>query len=172
MQPTWLLALLICLLAIAGCRDEKRSASFQTPEETDVQRHYETDQAKLQKLIQLGAAPSSVRWQTFEKGANHDGLGPRDWGLIAVLEYDEATMQRIRGQVTAKQIDQDLQVGADLAQSWFPDEIRSSFISVPDSNNLMLNKPRYEPTLFMKPPLQHGYCFISGNWLFLYLQTM
>jgi hypothetical protein len=164
--------LLIGLVAIAGCQNGRLSDATQIPKETHMQQPYEADLAKLGKFIRLDKDPLNARWQTFEKGNSDSGLGPTDWGLIATIEYDPETIQRFVSQMKTMQIHQDLHVDMQLVQDWFPEAIRSSFVNVPDSKNLMLNTSQYEPTLFMKPPLQHGYCFTSGNWLFLYLQTM
>ena len=163
---------LFYLIIAVGCRNDTVSAPTRTSEVINVSQNYETDLVKLKKFIQLDEEPLRVRWQTFEKGSGDNDLGPSDWGLVGVLEYNNEIIQKMLNQTGAKQIDQELHIEPEFVQAWFPEEIHSSFISVPGSQNVMLNKPRYEPTLFLKPPLQHGYVFISGNWVFLYLQTM
>ncbi len=134
---------------------------------------YETDLAKLEKFIRLAEKPRSVRWQIFDKTTvDTGGIGPKDWGLVAVLEYDETTAQALQSQAAQSPMQRELYVNADFVRDWFPDSVRQSFVKDANSDYLKLTLPRYEPAAFAKSPLSDGYVAFSDKAVLLALHTV
>jgi len=151
-----------CILALVSCQSAKSNA----PE-------YSTDLQKLERLVTLNPAPSDVFWQVIEKGSRKGQLGPSDWAIVAILQYDESTMKKL--QATVREIDPlpDIFLEKDFIQVWFQEPVKNCFVQDSNSDYYIITVPAYPPELFAKSPLLHGYFFIvpRENLVFLYLHT-
>lgn len=171
LSKTFLLVAITFL--IVACGSNTFSMHEATVQEAAMPTSLETDREKLATLIQLDIAPQSVQWQTFQKGSSKEtDLGPTDWGLVAVLEYDAATLQSIQTQLAANSLDYEMYVEPNFVQDWFPEAVRNSFVKDTSSDYLILNQPLYQPTLFAKSPLNNGYAFVRDGFVFVYLDTV
>lgn len=174
---TKIILLVTMTLLYVSCGGSALS-SRETGRETTVQEipmstSLETDRDKLATLIQLDVMPQSVQWQTFQKGSsNETDLGPTDWGLVAVLAYDAATISTIQSQLAANPIEYEMFVEPGFVQDWFPEAIRNSFAKDASGDYLVVNQPLFQPALFVKSPLNSGYVFVQDGFVFLYLDTV
>ena len=133
----------------------------------------QTDVDGLRKWMALPGAPTSVQWQVREKGVRTAGIGPTDFELIAVLEYNATDMEQLQSQMVRQTSPADLYVANDFIQPWVPAEIESAFTTdslYPDL--LKLATARYEPDVFTSGSLQNGYAVVVGSYVLVYLHTM
>lgn len=153
---------LICIAGLMSCRSVSNDAS-----------NHSTDVKQLSKFIALDYVPIHVMWQANEKKTRGDQLGPNDWSLLAILEYDESTIKDL--EATVKDISplSNIFVEPAFIVDWFPDPVKDSFVKEPNADYYLINVPVYPPDLFAKSPLLHGYFFImpEENLVFLYLHT-
>jgi hypothetical protein len=153
------------ILTMTSCQDGSITM-------TATQSNTETDVAKLKQFITLPEEPISVLWEVVQKGDKSIGLGPNDWALIAVLNYEDTTLQQIRSDVTGLKPLGELMIQPNFIRDWFPLSIRESFIGAENSDYLSLFVPRYPALRFTKTPLTNGYFFITEDGaVFLYLFT-
>ena len=166
MNPLYLFIPLLFILMIA-CR----SATGQTNQEGTVLHN--TDISELGQLIQLPAQPQNVYWQTYEKGDGRSELGPTDWELVAILEYDPATVTELRTQMALQTHPNELFINPDFVKSWFPQSVKNIFVAdAAYDDYLKLDGDRYEPDMFVQSPLLNGYVIVLDNLIFVYLYTM
>jgi hypothetical protein len=138
-----------------------------------MQPSYETDLSKLERFIKLSEKPLNARWQTFQMtGKTTSELGPTDWNLVAILEYDPGTLQKLKDSMEVLTTPAETFVEANFVKDWFPQAVRDSFVSDPATGYLKLSPTRYKPTLFAQAPLQFGYVFFADSALFIYLHTV
>jgi hypothetical protein len=156
-----LIILIFCLMT--SCRDIGQTM-------TGIPSTIETDISKLSTFISLPHSPASSRWRVIEKGTA--GLGPDDWALMAILQYDETTAQILRTDLADLEPLENVYVDVDFIEDWFRLEIREVFIPEKGTDFLTLSLPRYPATQFAKPPLVNGYFFLTEcGFVFLYLFT-
>jgi hypothetical protein len=150
---------------MTSCQDKEQTM-------TVTSSNVETDIVKLSEFISLPYSPESVKWRMIEKGEDHIGIGPDDWALVAVLNYDETTIQDLHTDITELEPLDKVYVDADFIEDWFPLEVHEVFIPEEGTDFLTLSLPRYPATQFTKPPLVNGYLFLTeSGFVFLYLFT-
>lgn len=143
------------------------------PPENEDTMSPNTDITALDTYIQLPYLPQQAFWQTYEKGVRGSELGPTDWELVAVLEYDEATLKTIQAEMTTQTHPAESFVHQDMVRDWFPEPIKSRFVQDPAyAETFKLTGVRYTPSMFAQSPLSDGYVFIVDNLVFIYLHTM
>lgn len=168
-SAVWLILLIGILPFTTSCRTTTNNSDLPREEQT---MSYQTDVAALNRLIQLPAEPQKAYWQTYDKSDRGSELGPTDWELVAVLEYDVETIQNLQTQLIEQTHPAELFVNPDFVKSWFPPAISDQFVEDARYSQLLkLNSQRYMPTPFTKAPLHTGYLFISDNLIFLFLHT-
>jgi hypothetical protein len=113
----------------------------------------------LSKLINLPRPPKAVWWQTYDVGAR-SGMGPSDWGLRAVLQFDPKDLNHI----LENSPPQEGSLSQDYLQElhvFFPEKVK-------------LQEPVYNPSVFARSPLLQGVMvrIESSNKILLILHTM
>jgi hypothetical protein len=82
----------LTVLLMACSRDDRSSATSVKEPSHDV--------SKLAKRVNLIEVPQAVTYKVSPMG-DSDGIGgPTDYTLVAVLQYDEDTLSRLKGQWT------------------------------------------------------------------------
>lgn len=133
---------------------------------------YESDVTELAKFINMPELPAGASWKTFDMGEPSSiAIGPSDWGIIAILEYDDEAFSRLRARLAQSKIEGDVYVETTFVEEWFPAPIVESYGDDEEENYLVLNQPRYSPEPFAKSPLTQGYAFIRDRFVFVYLHT-
>jgi hypothetical protein len=162
-SATFLFILLTLLLACQRIGGQEDAPSTDAPPSTDVEA--------LAQLITLPYEPERAIWQVQQQG--EPGLGPTDFTLTAVLNYDEATMDQLRAQLENVAPLNPLRVEATFFEEWYPASVQGSFTQEGESNQWLLSVPRYAPDLFAKQSFINGYFFITadGRSIFLSLFT-
>lgn len=167
MRPHLATLLLILFALLAACQSSDDSADAPpTPLPPSA------DMAALAERITLPYEPESVVWQVQQQGVS--GLGPTDFSLVAVLTYDEATMDQLRAQLETTEPLGAMRVEENFFKAWYPDSIRNSFTREAGSDEWVLQGSQYPPDLFAKQSLINGFFFITeeGRSIFLRLFTM
>ncbi len=162
-----MLSMLLCSALLSSCldaRQENVTPGAETPQ---------SDLAMLARLIQLNFQPISAQWLTEPMvSASGSALGPSDWQLIALLEFDEATLSRVKRTLTLQTAPTDLHVRADFVRAWFPEALRARFQRDDSSGNLIWRGERYQPTPFLKAPLTAGFVLIAAPYVLIVLHTL
>lgn len=167
-----LLAVIASLFTLAGCATDLAQQPIST-QETKMAAPYQTDVAKLSQYINLPAQPARALWQVREKGVRGNAIGPTDTELVAVLQLDEDILQELQGRMVQQTSPIDLFVAQDFVQSWFPDPVQQMFVAdTAYPEYLKLVGDRYQPVLFAKGSLSHGYVVIADGFAFIYLHSM
>ena len=133
---------------------------------------YETDVAQLAKFIELPMTPGAVRWQVAEQGVRTGAIGPTDFELVAVLEFDDASIAQLTNEMVEQSSPSAAYVAKSFVRPWFSEAIRGLFVTddaYPDY--LKLAGRRLDPAPFTKGSLQDGYAVIVDNEVLLYLHT-
>lgn len=140
--------------AIVACEDRLSARN------NDMTIEINTDIALLSKFIHLPMTPKNAWWFTKETG--EPGLvGPQDWRLVAVLEFDSAALKKL-----ISNADINDRTSADMA-----------YLS-PESRRLVaphgtVAGPWYNPSVFERSPLLQGsFAKIDDSKIFLSLSTM
>lgn len=131
---------------------------------------FSTDMNALGRLIRLPHQPKTVRWSEITMGK--PGLGPTDYSLIAVLEYDDTTCTEILGESTRELEGNPAMLTKEDAEGWLFPLVRKQL--EPDGEAFYRVKGVvFQPTLFAKPPFVVGYVIRieKTNFLFLTLST-
>lgn len=131
------------------------------------------DVETLGKYINLPSRPIKVFWQTVDITKPSSVPGPTDWSLIAVLTFNEQDLDSIlRGSVRSQQMNRPY-IQEKFVLAWFPLELKKSLASSETPGFWRINQDGYEPDLFEKAPLLHGYFVRVGKTsdVFLYLHT-
>ena len=161
-----IISLQILLIFMMTSCQEANNAMSETPS------NIETDLHKLSQFINLPYPPQSALWQVIRKGGDTIELGPNDWALVAILQYDENTIIKFRVEMANLQPLEKLVVQSNFVQDWFSQAIQNSFIKDEGTDYLTLSVPRYSASQFTKSPLLNGYFFLTENGeIFLYLFT-
>lgn len=147
-----------------------QSACTPTNKETPVKE----DIQELSRLIKLPFPVKAVQWQVLTPGASQTGLGPNDWGLLAVIETTPEERKIFLAQTEAVKIDPVFP--HNWVREWFPPALQALW--KPGTVNsaggtLQLNAQAHDARLFFNSPLQHGYFIPFGDsgQLLLYLFT-
>ena len=153
---------MVCMVGLTSCQSASNNTS-----------NYSTDMKQFSQLVTLDFVPSGIMWQTNEKKYGGSQLGPNDWAIVAVLEYDESVMKELQTVSNETSPLADIFVKREFISDWFPNPIKDSFIEDPNIDYYSIATPVYPPDLFAKSPLLHGYFFIvpGENLVFLYLHT-
>jgi hypothetical protein len=132
----------------------------------------ETDVAKLTKFIALPLAPREVHWQVVEQGVRTGSVGPTDFELVAVMTFDDASIQQLKDEMVEQTNPKEAYVAKTFVKPWFPDSVRRLFAAdaaYPDY--FKVGGMRLDPAPFRKGALQDGYAILTGNEVLLYLHT-
>ncbi len=78
---------------------------------------FETDVAKLTKFITLPLAPREVRWQVVEQGVRTGSVGPTDFELVAVMDFDDASIQKLKDEMVEQTNPKEAYVAKTLRQA-------------------------------------------------------
>lgn len=133
----------------------------------------QTDLSALARFVRLDSPPRSAQWFTEQMTPpSASPLGPTDWQLIALLEYDEATLQQLRATWTPQTTPHELHVLPDFIRDWFPEVLRASFKVDSASGNFVWQGERYLPSAFAKPPLTAGFVLVVDRYVLLVLHTV
>lgn len=109
---------LVLFLLLLGCDQNNYNAPMKTEARTDI--------LSLSKFIQLPIQPVSAQWQTADiiKSATR-APGPRDWGLIAMLEFNKDDLATLVSK--AEQHEGPAQIPASQFHAWLPDRVKDKF---------------------------------------------
>ncbi|MCE7946528.1 MAG: hypothetical protein DYG88_03765 [Chloroflexi bacterium CFX4] len=154
-------------ILLAGCAS---SAAQPTVEPLNTPQ---TDLVALARFVRLDSPPRSAQWFTAQMTPPSESpLGPTDWQLIALLEYDAATLQQLRATLTPHTTPRELHIRPDFIQDWFPEVLRANFQIESASGNLIWQGERYLPSTFAKPPLTAGFVLVIDRYVLLVLHTV
>jgi hypothetical protein len=96
--------LFVCLLTLVVACSRNSAAAVKEPSH---------DVAKLAKRVNLLESPQSVSYKVIPMGDGDGIFGPTDYTLIAVLQYDEASIARLKARST--------RVNPEVRAVWLPD---------------------------------------------------
>ncbi|MEI2688711.1 MAG: hypothetical protein V9H69_02975 [Anaerolineae bacterium] len=135
---------------------------------------YRTDVAGLSKIIALPEQPEQVWWQFAPIGSGGRlAVGPTDYELVAVLQYDLDALQALQDRLEPQTSPAELFVAPDFVRDWFPDPLREAFVADPAfPDTPRLTATRYQPDLFVKGGLLHGFVVVVDDYVLVYLYTM
>ncbi len=125
-----------------------------------------TDVNALSRLIRLPYQPRSVRWTQIKMGKI--GLGPSDYGLIAVLEYDDAICAGILAKSTPELEGNPAILTKEEAGGWLFPLVRNQLEPNGD-HYYKIKGTAFRPTLFAHSPFLIGYVIRIENTNFLLL---
>lgn len=129
---------------------------------------------ELSRLIKLPFSVKAAQWQVLTPGISQTGLGPNDWGLLAVIETTPEERKALLAQAATVKIDPVFP--HNWLREWFPPALRALWkpgIGNSTADTLQLKAQAHDARLFFNSPLQHGYFipFGDGGQLLLYLFT-
>lgn len=134
---------------------------------------YSNSVTELSKYIRLPFPPNKACWQVYKKGSRQTEIGPIDWELIAILDYDSATTLSLRTQMSEQADHTELYVTHEFVKDWFPELVKQRFIQDDIYTEYFQFKgSRYNPGLFIQSPLSGGFVTIIDNLIFLFAHTM
>lgn len=162
-----ILFLIILSIFFVSCTPQTKESVPQK----DTSMTSSTNVKDLEKFVTLPYAPVTAEWQIIEMGISTIDIGPKDWGIIAVLEFDPTIVEKIVASISQEEIQRDLFVNQEFPPTWLPSEISNKFVKVEKQNMLMLTTPHYSAKIFYKSPLNQGYVFQTGNFVFIYIHT-
>jgi len=131
-----------------------------------------TDIDTLQKFINLPKTPIKATWETGDivKG-NSNVPGPKDWALIALLEFDKNDIIEIIKQSTTN-ASKTANIPKSHFSTWLPDEISSQFSIDSSGGYYQSSSATHDASLFSKSPLLNGfYIPVNETDLLLYLYS-
>lgn len=140
---------------------------------SQAENPYNTSIEELGQLINLPVYPKQAYWQAYPKGAPGSELGPSDWELVAILTFDEQSLEQVADQLVEQTHPDELFVGPDFVKDWFPDSIKQLFVQDDlFEGTLRLEGVRYSASQFTLPPLQDGYVLLADDVMLLHLFTL
>lgn len=134
-------------------------------ENTSEKIKMNTDIEQLQRLISLQKTPSKAMWSIKEFGGD-DGLGPNDWALVAIVEFEHDITKTL----AKKTLKEDIKLPN---MNWYPESF-IKYLEKTDSGEYKTSLNKFHAESFFSSPLLNGY-FIpiqETNSLFIYLYTM
>lgn len=150
----------ILLLSIVAC----------SPQPSPKDMSVKNSTPELSRFIKFPIQPKSVQWQILTSSQEQGGLGPDDWGIVAVLGFSPEDKQKIIE--TSNSINVDTTFPSSFILDWFPVGVRSLFAEA-GGHGLRLKAAPKDAVLFYNSPLINGF-FVPANddeHLFLYLFT-
>ena len=151
--------------------------SCQLPEitykQTSNKMEVSTNVESLGKYVNWPSPPIKVFWQTREITKPSLLPGPIDRSLIAVLTFDDRTLDKIiQKSVRSQQMNRPY-IQDQLVFDWFPAELKKSLTPSETPGFFRINQDGYEPDIFVKSPFLQGYFVRVGKTsdLFIYLHT-
>ncbi len=155
----WMLRLGVLLLV--GC------GGAAPPTTADIQP-VSTDQAALAKHINLPGPPLAVQWMITSPTIDPErGPGPALYTLVAVLEYDAATLADLTEQAGAPSAPSGWMYAGDL-RDWQPEALRlATTPSATDTRMVNIALPIYDPTPFLRADTgwQPGYWLVVDSYV-------
>jgi len=151
------------ILLILSCSDNNNGKSMLTAN---------TDIDTLVKFINLPKTPIKATWETGDiiKG-NSTVPGPKDWALIALLEFDKNDVTEFIKQSTSN-TSKTANIPKSHFSSWLPVEISSKFSIDSSGGYYQSSSTTHDATLFSKSPLLNGfYIQLNETELLLYLYS-
>lgn len=129
----------------------------------------QTEFAALDRLITLPVQPVAVKWQVSNVASvQSTGLGPNDWGIVALLEVQKADLEKLSVNKTSNAAT----LPAYLVHPWLADIIHSKFTLDADGKFYTPQVTVIDAEQFYKSPLLSGAAFvISDTEVLVYLQT-
>lgn len=156
-------AVIFLSLLIFGCAEKEHGEQMKTEPKTDI--------VALSRFIQLPIQPVSVLWQTADITNNTNSPGPKDWALLALVEFKQDELVALHNKVG--QHKGPVQIPTSQFHGWLPDDIKDKFSM--DENNLFYSTSMEakEAEAFALSPLLNGfYVQVNENRILLYLYTM
>lgn len=131
------------------------------------------DIEKLREYINLPDQPTRVLWKVEDITMSSTLPGPTDWALIAILTFDNQTVDNIIESSTISQQNRRPEIPEKYVEL-FPENLKNKLNSSETPGFFVTNQPGYAPDIFTKSPLRHGYFVRLGKTssLFLYLFTV
>ena len=144
-----------------------------TPQVASNDMAVSTDVKTLGKYINLPSPPIRVFWQTMDITKPSLAPGPTDWSLMGVLTFSEQAIENIMQKSVRSQQMNRPYIQEQFVLDWFPLELKNSLTASETPGFWRINQDGYEPEIFEKSPLLHGYFVRVGKTsdLFLYLHT-
>jgi len=158
-EAAWRRGLAACILCLLGMACSPDSQMERTTVNTDLKQ--------LDRLMTLTVAPQAAQWEVIESGGG--GLGPSDWGLVALLRFTPDQRRALLGTAAAQS--RDPLFPANFMRSWFPPEL-SGLWKVSEGGWQLTAQP-LAADAFQHPPLSQGFMLPVGDEgdLFVYLYT-
>ena len=137
-----------------------------------MQNNAKTDVELLRKFIELPKAPLSVKWQTGDMvtAQNQSTLGPKDWGLVAILEFKSDDITEL---AAASGVIENKKTVA-LPETFMWDWVKPALGVHSEKVNhyYPLEGTARKADVFSRSPLLNGYWVqLQGNTILLYLYT-
>jgi hypothetical protein len=157
---------IIFSLLLAGCGEKEK-----TQGDIEMEMGRVSDNlTNLKQFVELTPEPNRVSWQsfTFEGSTNSTS---NDWGIVAVLYYDESTIDEVFSKVSESSKLYDVHIAQEAIRPWLPTSMQEIFAN--DAKHFNNAVPVYSPDPFAISPLLHGFCFVieEEEVVFLYLHT-
>ncbi|MCC3492738.1 MAG: hypothetical protein JGK03_26715 [Microcoleus sp. PH2017_25_DOB_D_A] len=162
-----LLFALLCVL-MTSCQSTKVA-----PKTVSSNMAVSHDVEKLGQHINLPAVPIKVTWQTIDITKPSIVPGPSDWSLFAVVTFNEQEIDGIISKSVRSQQMNRPYLQNKFVLDWFSTELKNNLTPSETRGFMRINLNGYEPDIFEKSPLQHGYFVRIGKTsdIFLYLHT-
>lgn len=117
-----------------------------------------TDIQQLARFISLPATPTHAQWQVLEAG-RQDGLGPNDWGIVAVLTFSADDAAKIITADTVRPMPEPLNLPA---LDWFSDDVHRH-LEPNGGDGYRYQGPSIPADAFFSSPLLNGYAAPLGE---------
>jgi len=140
----------------------------------DVQMHNDanTDVKQLRKFIQLPKEPVTVKWQSGDVVATSDQSvpGPKDWGLVAVLEFKPNDISELIVLSNVKEQSRAASLPENFMWDWVEQVLDAKSKKI--NNFYKIDGAARNADIFVRTPLLNGYWVeFKENTILLYLYT-
>lgn len=109
---------------------------------------------QLGSIITLPHAPAAVHWAQTRTGEG--GLGPTDYSILAILDYDDAICEQIVRQSPRLPGTDPAIVAREEVGDWMPSSVKSHFTQEKEGYFRVAGTP-LDPVLFKRSPLLTGF---------------
>lgn len=201
------LLLVIPLVFMTGCVSDSSKAvnttTNKTPSGTSQpikSEELNQDLKSITKVMNLPYQPKRVLFQytamnpNKNEGKDKDVMevpGPSEYQLVALLEFDPATIEEIRKQLKETPSNKSYRVldemieqwytkeqqaeikknNKALIEDWYPDYVKKEYKEL-EKTAYLFTGYHYPTTLFAKQPFERGYIFFAPhNTVFVYMHT-